>query len=64
MKMTTCLLGLKKYCWRKNQKGFFIHNCRELTDAEVRKVVVYGISKGYETEADIPEDELEKILEL
>lgn len=62
MKITTNLEGLKKNWWKKNLSGYFIYNGRGLTDAEVRRVVEYGISKGYRTEADIPEDELEQIL--
>lgn len=62
IKLTTCLVGLKRNWWRKNLRGYFVFNGRELTDAEVRKVVEYGISKGYETEADIPDEELKKLL--
>lgn len=62
MKIHTCLEGVKKWAWKKNLKGFFTRNGRELTDAEVRKIVEYGISKGYKTEIDIPEDEVDQIL--
>lgn len=62
MKMATNLAGLKRFAWRKNLRGYFIHNGRELSDAEVRRVVEYGISKGYRTEADIPEDEVNQLL--
>ena len=60
--MRTNLKGFKKNLWRKNLTGFFVCNGRELTDSEVRKIVDYGISKGYETDADIPDDELGKVL--
>ena len=60
--MKTNLVGLKKFFWRKNLRGFFVYNGRELSDAEVRRVVEYGISKGYRTEADIPDDEVEELL--
>lgn len=63
MKMTTNLAGLKKLAWKKNLRGYFTHGGRELSDAEVRRVVEYGISKGYRTEADIPEDEVERLLD-
>ncbi len=60
--MRTNLKGFKKNLWRKNLTGFFVCNRRELTDSEVRKIVDYGISKGYETDADIPDDELKQVL--
>lgn len=60
--VTTNLKGLKKWAWRKNLNGFFSYGGRELTDAEVRKLVEYGISKGYRTEADIPGEEVEQLL--
>lgn len=62
MKMTTNLAGLKKLAWKKNLTGYFTYGGRELSDAEVRRVVEYGISKGYRTEADIPEDEVNQLL--
>lgn len=62
VQMRTNLKGFKKNLWRKNLTGFFECNGRELTDSEVRKIVDYGISKGYETDADIPDDELGKVL--
>ena len=57
--------GLKKWIDthpRKNLRGFFTINGRDMTDAEVRRVVSYAVEKGYETEADIPSDELAKLL--
>lgn len=63
MKMTTNLEGLKKFAWKRNLKGFFVLNGRELSDNEVRRVVEYGIAKGYRTEADIPDDEVAQLLD-
>ena len=60
--LRTNLKGLKKFAWSKNLKGWFVCNGRELTDAEVRKIVEYGISKGYECDIDIPDDEVEEVL--
>lgn len=60
--MTVCLKGLKKYAWRKNLAGFFSIGGRSMTDAEVRKVVEYGISKGYENDQQIPVEEVVKLL--
>lgn len=58
--------GLKKWIdahLRKNLRGFFTINGRDMTDAEVRRVVSYAVEKGYETEADIPSEELARIIE-
>ena len=61
-KIIQYLQGLKKRVLKKNLRGFFTRNGRELTDAEVRKIVEYGLSKGYRTEIDIPSEEVEQIL--
>lgn len=60
----TSLKGLKKWAWRKNLKGFFSVNGKELSDAQVRTMVEWAIAKGYEYDADIPEDEVIKLLNL
>lgn len=65
MKMTTCMSGFKRWIDahpRKNLRGFFTVNGRYMTDAEVRRVVSYAVEKGYETEADIPSEELAELL--
>lgn len=62
MKIKTSLAGLRKFFWRKNLGGFFSYKGRKLSDAEVRRIVEYGISKGYETEDDIPDEEVEELL--
>lgn len=56
------LKGLRKHAWRKRLDGFFSINGQYLSDSEVRKLVEYGISKGYETNEDIPIDEALKVL--
>lgn len=56
------LKGLKQQAWKKKLDGFFSINGRYLSDTEVRKLVEYGISKGYETNEDIPIDEALKVL--
>lgn len=61
-KVSVSLQGIKKFAWRKNLNGFFCVNGRSLTNAEVRKVVEYGIAKGYETNEDIPTEEVIKLL--
>ena len=47
---------------RKNLRGCFSVDGRDMTDAEVRRVVSYAVEKGYETEADIPSAELAELL--
>jgi ribulose bisphosphate carboxylase small subunit len=58
----TSLKGLKRHAWRKNLSGFFTHRGRELSDSEVRKLVEYGIKKGYETEAEFTDEEVDRLL--
>ena len=60
----TSLKGLKKWAWKKNLRGFFSVNGKELSDAQVRTMVEWAISKGYEYDADIPEDEVIELLNL
>ena len=60
----TSLKGLKKWAWRKNLRGFFSVNGKELSDAQVRTMVEWAIAKGYEYDADIPEDEVIELLNL
>ena len=64
-KIKTCMRGFKKWVDahpRKNLRGYFSVNGRDMTDAEVRRVVSYAVEKGYETEADIPSAELAELL--
>lgn len=42
--------------------GFFSHNGRDMTDAEIRRMVSYAEENGYDTDADIPSEELARIL--
>ena len=60
----TNLKGLKKWAWRKNLKGFFSVNGKELSDSQVRIMVEWAITKGYEYDADIPADEAAKLLNI
>lgn len=61
-KVKTSLNGLKKWAWKKNLRGFFSFEGRMLSDKEVRAVVEYAISKGYEYDCDIPEEEVREVL--
>lgn len=62
--MNCDLVGFKRNFARKNWGGLFSHKGRELTDSEARKLVDYGISKGYRTCFDIPDAEIDAILGL
>lgn len=64
-KIRTSMSGFKKWMDahpRKNPHGYFSVNGRDMTDAEIRKVVSYAVEKGYDTEADIPSEELAQLL--
>lgn len=61
-KITVSLKGLRKFAWRKRLDGFFSINGQSLSDSEVRKLVEYGISRGYETNEDIPAEEAIRVL--
>lgn len=66
LKVTTCMRGFKRWMDihpRKNLRGYFSVDGRDMTNAEVRRVVSYAVEKGYETEADIPSEELEQLLQ-
>lgn len=47
---------------RQNLTGFFSYNGRDMTDAEIRRMVSYAVENGHETDADIPSEELARIL--
>lgn len=48
---------------RKNLRGYFTVDGRDTTNDEVRRVVSYAVEKGYETESDIPSEELTQLLQ-
>ena len=61
-RVAASLQGIRKHLWEKNLHGFFTVNGRYLTDDEVRKVVDYGISKGYETNKEFTDEEIINLL--
>ena len=66
-KIRTSMRGFKQYMDahpRKNLTGYFSIDGRDMTNAEIRKMVSYAVEKGYETEADIPSEELVQLLKL
>lgn len=65
-KIRTCMLGFKKWMDdhpRKNLRGYFTVDGRDMTNEEVRRVVSYAVEKGYETEANISSEELNQLLQ-
>lgn len=62
-KVSASLKGLQELGKHTRLDGFFSIGGHLLSDSEVRKLIVYGISKGYETNEDIPVEEAMKVLE-
>lgn len=65
-KIKTSMRGFKKWMDahpRKNLSGYFSLGGRDMTDAEIRRMVTYAVEKGYKTEADIPSEELALLIE-
>lgn len=65
-KIKTSMRGFKKWMDahpRKNLSGYFSVDGRDMTDAEIRRMVTYAVEKGYNTEADIPSEELALLIE-
>lgn len=65
MKITTNMKGFQKWMKahpRKRLDGYFKIGDRELTHNEVVKIVNYAVEHGYRTNADIPGEEIEKLL--
>lgn len=47
---------------RKRTDGFFTFMGKPLSHEQVKAIVNYAVEKGYRTEADIPADEVNKLL--
>lgn len=65
MKITTNMKGFQLWMKRHPRKrtdGFFIFRGKELNHRQVKAMVDYAVEKGYQTEADIPADEIVKLL--
>lgn len=63
-KIKTNMRGFQKWMntnKNKNLTGFFSINGKDLKDREVRLAVDYAVRKGYEYDADIPVEELERL---
>ena len=67
IKMTTNMKGFQRWMKQHSRKrvdGYFNLGDREMTHEEIKKMVDYAVLMGYRTEADIPEEELVKVLGL
>lgn len=65
MKITTNMRGFQNWMKRNPRKrtdGFFTFMGKELNHNQVKAMVDYAVEKGYRTEADIPADEIVKLL--
>ena len=62
---TTNMKGFQQWMKRHPRRrtdGFFTFKGRELKHEEIKIIVDYAVSKGYKHDVDIPEDEIEKLL--
>lgn len=44
--------------------GYFSFMGKELKHEQIKRIVDYAVEKGYLTDADIPGEEIEKLLQL
>mgnify|MGYP007057800512 CR=1 FL=1 len=66
MKIKTNMRGFQlwmKLNPRKRTDGFFTFRGKALNHNQVKAMVDYAVEKGYQTEADIPADEIVKLLD-
>jgi len=66
MKITTDMRGFQRWMKRHPRKrtdGFFSFGGKELTHEQIKRIVDYAVKRGYETEADIPANEVARLLE-
>lgn len=66
-KITTSMKGFQRWMKqhpRKRVDGYFNLGNRAMTHEEIKKMVDYAVLMGYETEADIPGEEIAKVLGL
>lgn len=47
---------------RKRTDGFFSFGGKELTHEQIKRIVDYAVKRGYQTDADIPTNEVERLL--
>ena len=66
-RLTTNMKGFQRWMKehpRKRVDGYFNLGDREMTHEEIKKMVDYAVLMGYRTEADIPPEEIDKVLGL
>ena len=49
---------------KKRTDGYFSFMGKELKHEQIKRIVDYAVEKGYLTDADIPGEEIEKLLQL
>lgn len=65
MKITTNMRGFQRWMKehpRKRTDGFFTFGGKELTHEQIKRIVDYAVKRGYQTDADIPTNEVERLL--
>ncbi len=63
--ITTNMRGFQQWMRRHPRKrtdGFFSFNGKELKHEQIKRIVDYAVEKGYRTDADIPGEEILKLL--
>lgn len=64
--ITTNMKGFQKWMKehpRKRTDGYFSFGGKELKHEQIKRIVDYAVEKGYRTDADIPYEEIVKLLE-
>lgn len=65
-KITTNMRGFQRWMKehpRKRTDGYFSFGGKELTHEQIKRIVDYAVKKGYRTDADIPANEVARLLE-
>lgn len=63
--ITTNMRGFQRWMRehpRKRTDGYFTFGGKALSHEQVKAIVDYAVKKGYKTDADIPGDEVAKII--
>lgn len=66
-KLTTNMRGFQRWMRehpRKRTDGFFTFGGKELSHSQVKAIVDYAVKNGYRTDADIPSEEVARILKV
>ena len=63
--ITTDMRGLQRWMRehpRKRTDGFFTFEGKDLSHSQVKAIVDYAVKRGYKTDADIPSEEVARII--